>query len=266
MTRDASLKGSSTGTTTQAATAVGQDIEIKGRMLMISVVRLADEPLDSLVASFRRKLTQSPDWLASVPLLLDLDGWSDRRAERIAATVGALRELGLRILGIREHEGIEAPEAPLALIPLASGGAVRPVGDADAATPRPRKTSEVPARDDAAPPPAAGCAPTRVLHQTVRSGQQVYARGGDLIVFGSVSDGAEILADGNIHVHGSLRGRAIAGARGDADAVLYARQFAPQLVSIAGHYRTAEDLAEDSGGERFVRLEGESLAVRSAPV
>jgi septum site-determining protein MinC len=84
--------------------------------------------------------------------------------------------------------------------------------------------------------------PTKIIYQPVRSGQQIYAKGGDLIILAAVSPGAEILADGNIHVYGALRGRALAGVRGDTRARIFCHSLEAELVSIAGHYKISEDL------------------------
>jgi len=79
----------------------------------------------------------------------------------------------------------------------------------------------------------------------IRGGQQVYAQGGDLIVLAPVSPGAELLADGNIHVYGPLRGRALAGIKGDTSARIFCQQLTAEMVSIAGQYKVAEDLRRD---------------------
>lgn len=121
------------------------------------------------------------------------------------------------------------------------------------------KTSPVPALPAAAPiaPPAkasnlspsplsapsiarAGANPTMVVDKPLRSGQKVYARGADLIVMAMVNRGAEVIADGNIHVYAPLRGKAMAGARGNTSARIFALALEPELVSIAGVYRTTE--------------------------
>jgi septum site-determining protein MinC len=79
--------------------------------------------------------------------------------------------------------------------------------------------------------------PTLVIDRTIRTGQQVYAEKSDLIVLGLVSEGAEIIADGNIHIYGPLRGRALAGAAGNKDARIFAQSMQAELVSVAGIYR-----------------------------
>jgi septum site-determining protein MinC len=105
--------------------------------------------------------------------------------------------------------------------------------------------------------------PTMVIDKPLRSGQRVYARGGDLVVLAVVSFGAEVIADGNIHVYGPLRGRAIAGARGNTEARIFSTCMEPQLVSIAGIYRTTEQpLAANVLGQiAQVRLAGEKILV-----
>ena len=104
---------------------------------------------------------------------------------------------------------------------------------------------------------------TMVIDKQLRSGQQVYARGGDLVVMAVVSFGAEVIADGNIHVYAPLRGRAIAGARGNTEARIFSTCMEPQLVSIAGIYRTTETaLPEEVAGKPAqVRLDGEKLLI-----
>ena len=100
-----------------------------------------------------------------------------------------------------------------------------------------------------------------VIDKPLRSGQRVYARGGDLVVLDVVSFGAEVIADGNIHVYAPLRGRAMAGARGDTTARIYTTCLEAQLVSVAGIYRTTETPlpAAVPGQAAQVRLEGEKL-------
>ena len=105
--------------------------------------------------------------------------------------------------------------------------------------------------------------PTLVIDRPLRSGQQVYARGGDLVVMAAVNFGAEVIADGHIHVYAPLRGRAIAGARGNTAARIFSTCMEPQLVAIAGTYRTTDTAlpADVLGKPAQVRLDGETLVV-----
>ncbi|GGZ08601.1 septum site-determining protein MinC [Pseudoduganella plicata] len=125
-----------------------------------------------------------------------------------------------------------------------------------------------------APPPAPALTPgangaattaTMIIDTPVRAGQRIYARGGDLIVMAVVNNGAEIIADGSIHVYNTLNGRALAGASGDASARIFALSMAPELVSIAGVYRTFEDgfPAEQARQPAQIRLNGDKLDIQS---
>ncbi len=103
--------------------------------------------------------------------------------------------------------------------------------------------------------------PTMVIDKPLRSGQQVYAKGGDLIVLAAVNNGAEVIADGHIHIYAPLRGKAIAGAKGNTQARIFAACMEPELISIAGTYRTTDNpLPPDVVGKPAqIRLEGERL-------
>ncbi|HTP74195.1 MAG TPA: septum site-determining protein MinC [Burkholderiaceae bacterium] len=107
--------------------------------------------------------------------------------------------------------------------------------------------------------------PPLIVDKPLRSGQQVYARGGDLIVLALVSYGAEVIADGNIHVYAPLRGRALAGAKGDTAARIYTTCMQAQLLSIAGIYRTGEAAVPAALDARaaLARLDGDTLLVEA---
>lgn len=153
----------------------------------------------------------------------------------------------------------EGPAHEAGVVP--EGAAASHAAPVDA-SPAPAASAEAPAA--AAEPPAAPerAAPaTLIIDKPLRSGQQVYARGADLIVLAVVSFGAEVIADGHIHVYAPLRGRALAGARGNTQARIFATSMEPQLVSIAGTYRTTEAgmPAGVAGQPAQVRLEGDKL-------
>jgi len=107
-------------------------------------------------------------------------------------------------------------------------------------------------------------AATRIIQGRVRSGQRIYAEAGDLVINGDVSPGAEVIADGNIHIYGALRGRALAGAKGDSNAAVFCRLFAPELVSIAGVYKLIDALpAEYFGRSCMVALRDEQMILEN---
>lgn len=135
---------------------------------------------------------------------------------------------------------------------------------AQPATPVPNPSPLASAGEDVAPPsPVTASLPTVVLDRPLRSGQRFYARGSDLVVLAMVSAGAEVIADGHIHVYAPLRGRALAGACGDAGARIFTTSLEAELVSIAGTYRTFEDglPADLAGRPAHIRLEEDSLRI-----
>mgnify|MGYP000395018654 CR=1 FL=1 len=104
--------------------------------------------------------------------------------------------------------------------------------------------------------------PSKIIHRPVRSGQQIYAKGCDLILLGPVSTGAEVLSDGNIHIYAPLRGRALAGIRGNKDTHIFCQQLEAELVSIAGHYKVSDDLQGTHWGQSIhARLDGQHLKI-----
>jgi septum site-determining protein MinC len=102
--------------------------------------------------------------------------------------------------------------------------------------------------EEQTPEPAEPHITTRIATQPVRSGQRLYAQG-DLIVLAQVSAGAEIMAEGNIHVYGTLRGRALAGVQGDTEARIFCSDLQAELVSVAGNYKISEDIDESVRGK-----------------
>lgn len=111
----------------------------------------------------------------------------------------------------------------------------------------------------------AGVAPTMLIDRQLRSGERIYASGGDLIIVGNVGHGAEVIADGNIHVYGQLLGRAIAGAKGDSAARIFTTHLDPQLVAIAGIYRLFDGEAAPDALKKtvMVSLKNETLTFDS---
>lgn len=129
-----------------------------------------------------------------------------------------------------------------------------------------RKPAALKAGDPSARTPEAVAEPapaTMVVNRPLRSGQRIYAKGCDLIVIGMVSQGAEVIADGNIHIYGPLRGKAMAGARGDTNARIFTTQLDPELLAVAGVYRVIEATLEPEVHNKaaIVQLKSDTLDI-----
>ena len=137
-----------------------------------------------------------------------------------------------------------------------------PAAPTGSALPAPEPTPAAPEPSRPATSPPAASVVAQHHSQAVRTGQQVYARGCDLVVVAPVANGAEVLADGNIHVYGPLRGRAFAGALGDERARIFCSEFRAELISIAGHYRVFEEIpAQHEGKAVQIHLDGNKLKI-----
>ncbi|ROP90545.1 septum site-determining protein MinC [Stella humosa] len=251
--------------------------QLRGGSAMVMVLRLIDPARADFGQQLAGKVAQAPDFYRDAPVILDLETlarWPAPPNVDFQALSAAIADAGLICVGVQNgtpHLTQAARRAGLAAFPSA-----RPAGRTNAAA-LPDPPAEA-ARTVAPPPPPAAAAPapaapapapiiqrvvkgkTRVVTEPVRSGQQVYARDGDLIVLGTVNAGGEVLADGNVHVYGALRGKAIAGASGDREARLFCQRFDPELVSIAGLFRIADQIETDLIGQRVgVRIVDDAL-------
>ena len=167
---------------------------------------------------------------------------------------------GLHVIGIHaENPALRESAARAGLPQLAPYTRPRRAAEAEAPVKAAPPPPPAPAPAPAAvvpppPPPAPPTLPVRILDKPLRSGQQVYARGGDLVVLAAVNPGAEVIADGSIHVYAPLRGRALAGASGQTDARIFTTRFEAELVSIGGVYRTFESGIPDKLAGRPVQI------------
>ncbi|MGC8732219.1 MAG: septum site-determining protein MinC [Halothiobacillaceae bacterium] len=211
---------------------------LKGRMLTLMVFELHNPNIVQLAMHLKEHMAQAPNLFKNTPLVVDLSPLQDGfKVVDFPALISLLDNHGLTVVGVmggNEQQRTAAARARLALFPDSPGRVVSE--PPEATTDMPEEASPA----EAAPPaPAASDLVVRLL---VRAGQQIYARGGDLIVESSVNEGAEVVADGDIHIYGALRGRALAGARGRGDARIWCQSLEAELVSINGIYRTRQDI------------------------
>ncbi|WP_336955345.1 septum site-determining protein MinC [Serratia sp. KG1D] len=213
-------------------------IELKGSSFTLSVVHLHNSQPEVIRQALQEKVEQAPAFLKNAPVVINvatLEGDANWKELQQAVAAAGLRVVG--ISGCRDERQKRA--IARAGLPLLSEG----------------KGQKMAASEPAPAPVVADNAPakTRIISTPVRSGQQIYARNSDLIVTSSVSAGAELIADGNIHVYGMMRGRALAGASGDTQCQIFCTHLAAELVSIAGQYWLSDQIPSDYVGQA-VRL------------
>jgi septum site-determining protein MinC len=213
---------------------------MQGALFTVMVMRVAGASGPALEKTLRDQITRSPQFFANAPIVIDLkDSSGFKEVRDFIEMKQLLHSLTLVPVGVQNA----GPDQQRAATTAGFGTLTAPATSRRTAS----SSSSVSARS------ANGAAsPTKSLLVTepVRSGTQIYAPGGDVIVVRSVSAGAEIIADGHIHVYGALRGRAIAGATGDATARIFVGRLEAELVSIAGRYLVHEDIAPAHVGQR----------------
>lgn len=210
-------------------------LEFKGRMLSLTRARILDPDVAAITMQLQDFARQMPQAVKGMPVVLEADTAVD-----LGGVIAAMREVGMQPLGVADG-------------PLAEGARAWGLPVLPAEAPGRAARAAAPAPEAPAPAPAGAAATarrtTRIITEPVRSGQQIYVSDADLIVLNAVSPGAEVVADGCVHVYGVLRGRAIAGARGDASARIFCRRFEAELVAVAGVYAVAEQMQGELRGK-----------------
>ena len=213
-----------------------QSFRFRGRNFLALVLK-PELPVAGWLADLDQWLERSPEFFSGKPLILDLAGVSLPRPE-IASLIAELGGRQIRILGI---EGIDPSALDETLPPLLTGGRTAGSVEAINATARPPQAAEPETARPAATSHSAPQVPSLLVEAPVRSGQTITNPDGDVIILGSVASGAEVVAAGSIHVYGSLRGRALAGAYGNESARVFCRRFEAELIAVSGNYLLAQD-------------------------
>ncbi|KLD70091.1 septum site-determining protein MinC [Xanthomonas pisi] len=231
--------------------------ELKIGQVGIANLRVRTLDVPRLVQEMRERVTRAPKLFGRAAVILDFGGLSQ------VPDVGTAKALldGLRAAGVLPvalaygTSEIDLLSQQLGVPLLAK---FRAQYEPTAVSPPPPPP---PARAEPAAP-VARPAPGRMQRNAVRSGQQLYAENCDLTVLNTVGAGAEVIADGSIHIYGTLRGRALAGAQGNPDARIFCRDFHAELVAIAGHYKVLDDVPMDLRGKAVqVWLEQDQIKI-----
>lgn len=216
----------------------------------MALVLAPEVPLGDWLSALDAQMERSPNFFDSRPVVVDL-GAVPAQQQGVAEFLQMLESRGIRIIGTEgasaSWPGIEAWGRPMP----ASAKPGRPIEAPEGKIGKPE------------PEPAAnGEVNSLVLEEPVRSGQSVVFERGDITILGSVSSGAEVIAGGSVHVYGTLRGRAIAGLAGNANARIFCRKLQAELLSIDGVYQTADDMPASALGKPVqAGLDGDRMKI-----
>ncbi|MBY4678453.1 septum site-determining protein MinC [Marinobacterium arenosum] len=238
--------------------------QLKGSVVSIIILELYQFTPAGFADQLRAKIDQAPQFFAQSPVVISLEKLNAPLADDEPSQLLALcREFGLQPMAFRGGEVNDAIRAcGLPQLPSSSRA------DSELQMPAP----VAPAPQQAAPEVVVKTVveervvqrPAKIIERPVRSGQQVYAEGADLIILSQVSEGAEVIADGNIHIYGPLRGRALAGVKGDQQARIFCQHMAAELVSIAGNFMLSDSLRKQLWQQPAqVALNGDSLHLKT---
>ena len=225
---------------------------VQGALFTVMVVRAGMLRDPAFTNELAIQIERSPRFFQNAPVVLDLrDAAGFTMPAEFAEACQLLRGHTLALVGVQNAEPAQLAAAAAAGLASFAPTAAQPAR-------RPGRPEPAPARETREPARSA----TRFVAEPVRSGTQIYARGGDLIVTAAVSPGAELVADGNIHIYGALRGRALAGASGDVEARIFCSRLEAELVSIAGRYLVSEQLPPEQRGQAVrIALVDERLTI-----
>lgn len=246
------------------------NLTLKAALVPLTTLSFDNTDLDGIRAILAQKQADAPALFNNLPCVLDLSGLDASRIP-LADLYGLCLECGLLPIAVRNVTPEWSPQlAPLRLADLGKGNVRRTVAGPEAAAP----AADAPAGDSAgntvdaaaaiataeAPPAAPLMRAIKVHTGNIRSGQQMYFDG-DLVIQGTVSPGAEVLATGDIHIYGVLRGRVLAGIKGDESAIVGCHHFDGELIAIAGHYRLFDNDHPHQGQSVVIRLDDGSLNI-----
>ncbi|KPF46739.1 septum site-determining protein MinC [Rhizobium sp. G187] len=236
-----------------------RSIRIKGRSFL-AVVLTPDLPFDDWLARLDDLAARSAGFFLGRPVVLDISEIDTDRPQ-LKSLIAELAARNVSVMGI---EGGRPSLIEPGMPPALKGGRAAADYEVPESDPVPAKSAGRSEKPVAAPTPvvveAREATPSLIVRETVRSGQSVIYTQGDVTVIGSVASGAEIIAGGSVHIYGALRGRALAGCVGNADARIFCRKFESELVAIDGVYAMADDMSSELRGHPVqLWLEGDAI-------
>lgn len=232
-----------------ADSALEQAGELRIGQVGIANLRVRTLDIERLAAEMRDRVVRAPKLFGRAAVVVDFGGLASLPdADRAAQLILALRDAGVLPVALAYGTADNGRLAETLGLPLLAKFREQYQDDNAAPASAPAHAAPAPVPVSAPQATPSQASPGRVQAMPVRSGQQVYAEGGDLTVLTAVGAGAEVIADGSIHIYGPLRGRALAGAQGYDRARIFCREFHAELVAIAGHYKVLDDIPQQLYG------------------
>jgi septum site-determining protein MinC len=251
-------------------------MQLKGEMSMLNVLHIQDIDVNAICSKLERKRDEAPQFFMQSPIIIDGSELSGNALEfDFSALKQGLLDLGFIPVGVRNF-----PSAANTIIrdggwaimrdqqPASNTSKSEPVEESSVKKEQADDKSINDNRENINSAPQANPVKTMKNQMTVdrpvRSGQQVYAANSDMTVLAPTSAGSEIMADGSIHIYGALRGRVLAGARGNESARIYCKSLQAELIAIAGRYQLLDESDTTLKGKpAMIRLEGEKLIIEA---
>lgn len=253
-----------------------QAFNLKADLVAMTVLQITEASIDKIEAQLKDAVTQAPNYFKDAPIIIDISKIPVTLKEFVdlKALSQLLNKMDLHPVGIRGALDKQADDLKtLGLVKLNTRVNSTPSTDEVASKPAENKKEQaIKAKAESANSTTPAEKPktitnkaktTKVISKPVRSGMQVYAKDADLLILSSVNPGAEVIADGNIYVFGTLKGRALAGAQGNQQAKIMCQSLDAELVAIAGQYLTKETLGQISQqkGMLHIYLDNKQLMI-----
>jgi len=213
--------------------------QLKGSVVTTFILELYQFSLDDFTLQLKEKINQAPMFFKQSPVVISLDKIDDNITEiNLDELLTTCRQFNLQPMAFKCSHKRFLDAIKATGLTLLSKNASRNLTKTPVT---PEISSSIESTDVKE---NTQLHKSKLISRPVRSGQQIYAEGGDLIILSQVSEGAEVLADGNIHIYGTLRGRALAGVKGNTSARVFCTKMEAELISVAGHFMLSDSLRE----------------------
>ena len=260
--------------TNKAAKQSGQQsntaVELKGSVFTLPILQIQTTSISAIESVLVSHLSKALKFFENAPVVIDLNAIKDATEDfDFCSLMQLLSQQRLIPVGVRNGSNQQNSLAISAGLAILQDGFPQQTtkeknsNKASSEKESNKKEAEAESRAPVIDTVKVIQNPTKIVTQPVRSGQQVYAKGGDLIIMAPVNHGAEIIADGNIHVYSTMRGRALAGVRGDVNTSIFCQSMEAELVAIAGNFRVFEEdmPAEVKSKSVRIHLDEEQLII-----